>query len=204
MLHSLPFLAAQSWCPGRPRFVHCTRRRRPRSASPYSQWTRSDPKPAGNPLKAGLYPGRRNDHRWEQAAWWKNRGIKSLKALVCFVMLPFVFPGRQGKKLVLKGGSGEEWGEGRIRVTDRRGGGGNEMNTSASQASDWDCGRHVQAWEENSGWRAISAARIRCAISKVKNGYFKRVLGGCWELRLLLGFISNLSARCMQEGANCW
>lgn len=36
-------------------------------------------------------------------------------------------------------------------MTDRRGGGGNEMSISASQTSDWDRGRHVQAREENSG-----------------------------------------------------
>lgn len=122
----------------------------------------------------------------------QETGIRSLKTLLCFVMLLFVFPGRQGKKLRLKGGRGGEWREGGVRVTDRRGGGGNEMSTSASQASDWDRGRHVRAWEENSGWRAISAACIQRAISKVKNGYFKRVFfWGGWEVGLLLGFINK-------------
>lgn len=48
----------------------------------------------------------------------RETGIRSLKALVCFVMLLFVFPERRGKKLRLKGGRGGEW-KGRRSEGDR-------------------------------------------------------------------------------------
>lgn len=38
----------------------------------------------------------------------RETGIRSFKALICCVMLQFVFSGRRGKKLVLKGRSGGE------------------------------------------------------------------------------------------------